>query len=66
MNRFRPAVAFIGLLCNGLTPGARADAWNNKIQRRSPSDLGSAKVCHPASGEAEVLTTIWAIPNYRL
>jgi hypothetical protein len=38
-NRFLLAVASIGLLGNGLTPGARAGAWNKKIQRRSPSDL---------------------------
>ena len=87
MNRLLFAVASIGLTGAGLTPLARADAWDKKtvmtvnetiqVPHRvlsagtyvvklldSPSDRHIVQIFN--ADETEVLTTILAIPNYRL
>ena len=88
MKRLFLAVASIGLLAFGLTPNARADAWNKKTimtinqEIQVPHDrvlapgkyvvklLDSLSDRHIVQifneDETEVLTTILAIPNYRL
>jgi hypothetical protein len=88
MKHLVMAVASIGLLAIGLTPNARADAWNkrtvmtvneaiqvppNKVLSPgtyvvklldSPSDRHIVQIFNEK--ETEILTTILAIPNYRL
>ena len=81
------AVASLGLLALGLSPGARADQWDKKTimtvhesievpnqvlppgkyvvkLMNSPSDRHIVQIFN--GDESELITTILAIPNYRL